>query len=205
MNKLAIGKGMIISALLAVAGSLLFLSYMNVGFLEVGCPTLIAAVIVWFGVGCILIWRGKAALSTHRATEETDRCQRCNRWVPPSYLKEERYCYECHKELTGSPQTESTNKILLEKTKRNRSKVAEFPYKAELDRRVFKFLANEEKDMATWVQAVTESDGDQKKAQARYFKLRYQQMEEAGELEAFINEIAGERFSPLGRNNSRVR
>jgi hypothetical protein len=205
MNKLAIGKSMIVVALLAVTGSLLLFSYTDVRLLQVSPRVLIVAVIVWFAVAWALIWRGKLTLSTKPVTEGEQSCRRCNRWVPPSYLREGRYCYECYKELTGSPQTESPNTIRSHKTKRNRSKVAEFPYKAELDRRVFDFLAKEEKDMATWVQAVAESDGDQKKAQARYFMLRYQQMEEVGELEGFINEIAVEQFPRFGRQKSKLR
>jgi hypothetical protein len=51
----------------------------------------------------------------------------------------------------------------------------------------------EERDPATMVQAIAESDGDKEKAKARYFKLRYKQMCEAGKLARFMQEILEEK------------
>jgi len=78
-------------------------------------------------------------------------------------------------------------------------KTEPFPYNAELQRRVYAHLLNEKKDEATKLQALVESDGDREKAKVLYYKLRYQQIIESGEIERFKDEVFTERASGNGK------
>jgi len=69
----------------------------------------------------------------------------------------------------------------------------EFPYKAELERRAYAYLLKEEKDEATMLQAKVMCDGDTEKADVIYYKLRYQQIVESGEIEKFRKAILAEK------------
>ncbi|HID30130.1 MAG TPA: hypothetical protein EYP19_09015 [Desulfobacterales bacterium] len=147
-------------------------------------------------VGWILIRSGKRAKRrSHTYQDQDDHCASCGRWVPAHYLRERRYCYACSEKMRG-PEKEKTlrEKRVRESVRNAITGRAPFPYQAELDRRVFHFLVNEkERDGATMVQALAESDGDKERAKARYFRLRYKQMAEAGELARFMKEILEEK------------
>jgi hypothetical protein len=170
--------------------------YKTIELTQESVVALIVGPLLWFLVAWFLIRSGKRARKNNNITQdENQNCLSCGRWVPAAYLKEGRYCYTCFKKMGNA------GKETLHREAHHRESVQNalaggepFPYQAELDRRVFRFLANEkQRDRATMVQAIAESDGDKEKAKARYFKLRYRQMYEAGELAQFMEEILEEK------------
>lgn len=90
-------------------------------------------------------------------------------------------------ELSQSDQIES-----IEGTK-------EFPYNAELKRRIFAYLVKEEKDEPTMIQARVECDGDNDKVETTYYRLRYQQIVESGKIERFKKVILMEKAKTVPR------
>ena len=81
----------------------------------------------------------------------------------------------------------STNKA-IDGFALNRGK-KEFPYKAELKRRVFSYIVDEEKDIATILRAKMLCGSKKHNIAITYYKLRYQQMLETGELNKLEKEI----------------
>ena len=157
---------------------------------------LILGLLFWFVTAWVLIRSGKKAREENRIDhDEKEHCVSCGRWVPAPYFREGQYCYDCFKKIRGPGEDKAREEAHHRETIRNAIAGKEpFPFQAELDRRVFEFLANEVKrDGPTMIQAMAESDGDQEKAKARYFKLRYKQMSEAGELAQFMKEILEEK------------
>lgn len=66
----------------------------------------------------------------------------------------------------------------------------EFPFPLELKRKIFEHLLKETKrDEATMLQAKTLSDGNPEKAGAIYYRLRYGQIVESGEIEQFKRDL----------------
>ena len=68
-----------------------------------------------------------------------------------------------------------------------------FPYKAELQRKVFEHLLKETKDKATILQARVQCGDDKDKVRLTYYKLRYNQMLESGEINKFKERILAEK------------
>jgi len=68
-----------------------------------------------------------------------------------------------------------------------------FHFKAELERRVYGYLLKEEKDEATMLQARVMCDGNIKKAETIYYKLRCRQIVESGEIDKFKEAILAEK------------
>jgi hypothetical protein len=143
-------------------------------------------------VAWVLIVSGKKARRDSSITQDDNQnCLSCGRWVPAAYLKEGRYCYKCFKKIRNAGEETTHKERHHRESVQNALAGRElFPYQAELDRRIFQFLADEqERDAATMVQAMAESEGDKDKARAKYFQLRYKQMYEAGEVAEFMEEI----------------
>ena len=197
MKRLMAGKIVFGLVLMGVIGSVYQL-WNNGPALDQGSTALVLlGMLLSAMVGWILIRSGKRSeRRSHADQDQNHHCASCGRWVPAHYLREGRYCYACSEKI----RTPEKEKTLREE--RHRESIqnaitgrAPFPYQAELDRRVFRFLVNEkERDGATMVQAIAESDGDKERAKARYFRLRYKQMAEAGELARFMKEILEEKM-----------
>lgn len=69
-----------------------------------------------------------------------------------------------------------------------------FFYKAELERRVFQYLAHEPiRDEGTYIQAMVLTGGDEIQAKAKYFELRFRQMIESDQIKSFMVEILKEK------------
>jgi hypothetical protein len=68
----------------------------------------------------------------------------------------------------------------------------DFPYKAELERRIYAHVLKEQEDEATMLQARVLCDGDSKIAKVMYCKLKYAQIVESGLVEALKKEILDE-------------
>jgi hypothetical protein len=196
VSKVILGKIMILLALIAVSGAAYQGRYQIVELTQESAVALILGPLLWFLVAWFLIRSGKRAISNNNITQdENQNCLSCGRWVPAAYLKEGGYCYTCFKKIRKARQ-ETTQKGAhhRESVQSALAGTGPFPYQGELDRRIFQFLADEEeRDPATMVQAIAESDGDKEKAKARYFKLRYKQMCEAGKLARFMQEILEEK------------
>jgi hypothetical protein len=85
-----------------------------------------------------------------------------------------------------------------------------FKYRAELERRAYEYLGNETaRDHATMLQALVAAEGDEVKAKAKYYELRFRQMEESGALVPFALTILSERGDICslcldGKNGRRV-
>ena len=196
MKRLTAGKIMFALVLLGIIGSAYQL-WNNGAVLDQGSVAIVLpGMLLSSTVGWILIRsRKRTKKRSHTDQNQNNLCASCGRWVPAHYLRDGRYCYACSEKIR-SPEKE---KMLREE--RHRESIqnavtgrAPFPYQAELDRRVFRFLVNEkERDGLTMVQALVESDGDKERAKAKYFRLRYKQMAEAGELERFMKEILEEK------------
>ena len=157
---------------------------------------LIFGLLLWSVTAWVLIRSGKKAREENRiGHDEKKHCVSCGRWVPAPYLREGQYCYDCFKKIRRPEEDKAHEEAHHRETIQNAIAGKEpFPFQAELDRRVFEFLANEvQRDGPTMIQAMAESDGDKEKAKARYFKLRYKQMSEAGELARFMKEILEEK------------
>ncbi len=196
MSKVILGRIMIILALIAVSGAAYQGRYKTVEWTQESVVALIVGPLLWFLVAWFLIRSGKKTKKNHNITQdENQNCLSCGRWVPAAYLKEGGYCYTCFKKIRKAGQETTHKEAHHRESVQNALAGREpFPYQAELDRRIFQFLANEEeRDAATMVQAIAESDGDKEKAKARYFKLRYRQMHEAGQLGRFMEEILEEK------------
>lgn len=82
------------------------------------------------------------------------------------------------------------NEPMVEEEKRQNEK---FPYEAELQRRAFAQLLKEERDEATMLQAKVMCDGDTTRVEPSYYKLRYQQMVESGDIENLKRQILKEK------------
>jgi hypothetical protein len=196
MKRVLVGTIMIALVLIGIIGSAYQLPYDPAELIRENKVALILGLLLWCSVAWILIRSGKKAIRDSRmGQDEKEHCVSCGRWVPAPYLREGRYCYDCFKKMRGAGEDKARKEVLHRETIRNAMAGKKpFPYQAELDRRVFEFLANEEeRDVATMVQAMAESDGDKEKAKARYFRLRYKQMGEAGELVQFMKEILEEK------------
>ena len=197
MKRLMAGKIMFGLVLMGVIGSAYQLWNNGALLYQGSMAVVLLGMLLSAMVGWILIRSGKRAKKrSHTDQDQNNRCASCGRWVPAHYLREGRYCYACSEKI----RTPEKEKTLREE--RHRESIqnavtgrAPFPYQAELDRRVFRFLVNEKaRDGATMVQAMAESDGDKERAKARYFRLRYKQMAEAGELARFMKEILEEKM-----------
>jgi hypothetical protein len=196
MKRVLVGTIMIALVLIGIIGGAYQFPYDPAELIRENKAALILGLLLWCSVAWILIRSGKKAIRDSRmGQDEKEHCVSCGRWVPAPYLREGRYCYDCSKKMRGAGEDKAREEALHRETIRNAMAGKEpFPYQAELDRRVFEFLANEVKrDGPTMIQAMAESDGDQEKAKARYFKLRYKQMSEAGELAQFMKEILVEK------------
>jgi hypothetical protein len=196
MKRLVTGKIMFALVLMGIVGIAYQLWNNRAGLDQGSMAIVLLGMLLSSMVGWILIRSGKRAKERSQTEQDqNNHCASCGRWVPAHYLREGRYCYACSEKIR-SPEKEKTLR-----EERHRESVqdaitgrAPFPYQAELDRRVFRFLVNEkERDGATMVQALAESDGDKERAKARYFTLRYKQMAEAGELARFMKEILEEK------------
>jgi len=196
VSSVILGKIMVLLALIAASGAAYQGRYKTVELTQESVVALIVGPLLWFLVAWFLIRSGKRARKNDDITKgENQNCLSCGRWVPPAYLKEGQYCYTCFKKIQNAGE-ETTHKEAPHRENIENALTGKepFPYQAELDRRIFQFLANEEeRDRATMVQAIAESDGDKEKAKARYFKLRYRQMQEAGQLGRFMQEILEEK------------
>jgi hypothetical protein len=196
VKRLILGKIMILLALIAVSGAAYQVRYKTAELTQESAAALILGALLWSLVAWVLIRSGKRARkNSNIIQDENQNCLSCGTWVPAPYLKEGRYCYTCFKKIKSSggeaAHKEAHRQESIQKALAGREP---FPYQAELDRRIFQFLANEkERDAATMVQAIAESDGDKEKAKARYFKLRYSQICEAGQLARFMEEILEEK------------
>lgn len=116
--------------------------------------------------------------------------------------------------ITGVPSVDG--KITLHVIIRDMIKFPQydkFPYKAELERRIYGFLGQEEtRDEATYLQALVEADGDETRAKAAYFKLRFRQMLEEGQVIPFMVNLLIEKgdicticHKPIGKKEARVK
>ncbi len=196
MKRLIAGRIMLGLVLIGIIGIVYQARHNPVEFLKENWVVFILGVSLWSVVTWTLIRSGKKARKDSLiAQDDKEHCVSCGRWVPAPYLREGQYCYNCFKKMRGAGEDKASEEAHHRETIRNAIAGKEpFPYQAELDRRVFKFLANEViRDEPTMIQAMAESDGDKEKAKARYFKLRYKQMSEAGELAQFMKEILVER------------
>ena len=196
MKRVIAGRIMIALVLIGIiAGAYQFL-HNPVELVKENQAVLILGAFLWSVAAWVLIRSGKKAIKDSRTgLDEKEHCVSCGRWVPAPYLREGQYCYDCFKKIRGAGEDKAREEAHQRETIRNAIAGREpFPYQAELDRRVFEFLANEEeRDGATMIQALAESDGDREKAKARYFRLRYKQMGEAGEVARFMKEILEEK------------
>jgi hypothetical protein len=196
VKRLILGKIMMLLVLIAVLGGVYQVRYKTAELIQEGAVALILGGLLWSLVACVLIRSGKKARKKSNITEdENQKCISCGRWVPAPYLKEGRYCYTCFKKIRSSGGETAYKEAHHRESVQNALAGREpFPYQAELDRRIFQFLANEkQRDAATMVQAIAESDGDKEKAKAKYFKLRHRQIYEAGQLAGFMEEILEEK------------
>lgn len=196
MKRLIAGRIMLGLVLIGIIGVVYQARHNPIEFLKENWFVFILGVSLWSVVALILIRSGnKARKESLIAQDDKEHCVSCGRWVPAPYLREGQYCYNCFKKMRGAGEDKTSEEAHHRETIQNAIAGKEpFPYQAELDRRVFEFLANEVKrDGPTMIQAMAESDGDKEKAKARYFKLRYKQMSEAGELAQFMKEILVER------------
>ena len=196
MKRVIAGRIMIALVLIGIIGGAYQFLYNPVELFKENQAVLILGAFLWSVVAWVLIRSGKKAIKDSRiGHDEKEHCVSCGRWVPAPYLREGQYCYDCFKKIRGAGEGKAREEAHHRETIRNAIAGREpFPYQAELDRRVFEFLANEEeRDGATMVQAMAESDGDREKAKARYFKLRHKQMGEAGEIVQFMKEILKEK------------
>jgi hypothetical protein len=196
MKRVIAGRIMIALALIGIIGGAYQFLYNPGGPVEENKAILVLGLFLWSITGWALIRRGKKAIRDSRTGQNAkEHCVSCGRWVPAPYLREGQYCYDCFKKISSAGDDKAREEAHQRETIRNAIAGREpFPYQAELDRRVFEFLANEEeRDGATMIQAMAESDGDREKAKARYFKLRHKQMSEAGKLARFMKEILKEK------------
>ena len=192
MKRLIAARIMLGLVLIVIIGVAYQARHNPVEFLKDNWVVFIPGLFLWSVVAWVLIRSGKKARKeSHITQDDKEHCVSCGRWVPAPYLREGQYCYNCFKKMQGAGKDKASEEAHHRETIRNAIEGIEpFPYQAELDRRVFEFLANEVKrDGPTMIQAMAESDGDKEKAKARYFKLRYKQMSEAGELAQFMKEI----------------
>ncbi len=196
MKRLIAGRIMMALVLIGIIGGAYQARHNPVELVKENQVVLILGVSLWSVAAWVLIRSGKKARKDSRiGRDKKEHCVSCGRWVPAPYLREGQYCYNCFKKMRVAGEDKACEEAHHRETIRNAIAGREpFPYQAELDRRVFEFLANEEeRDGPTMVQAMAESDGDKEKAKARYFKLRYKQMDEAGGLARFMKEILEER------------
>ncbi len=196
MKRLIAGRIMLGLVLIVIIGVAYQARHNPIEFLKENWVVFILGVSLWSVVAWILIRSGKKARKDSLiAQDDKEHCVSCGQWVPAPYLREGKYCYNCFKKMRGAGKDKASEEAHHRETIRNAIAGKEpFPYQAELDRRVFEFLANEViRDEPTMIQAMAESDGDKEKAKARYFKLRYKQMSEAGELAQFMKKILVER------------
>nr|MBC8420879.1 DUF2628 domain-containing protein [Desulfobacterales bacterium] len=75
------------------------------------------------------------------------------------------------------------------------NEIEEFPYMAELNRRIYARLLKEERDEASMLQAKAECGGNEDKIEAAYYKIRYKQVIESGEVDELKAEILAEKKS----------
>ncbi|MCK4486754.1 MAG: hypothetical protein KAU38_08350 [Desulfobacterales bacterium] len=196
MKRIIAGKIMMALVLIAVLGGVYQARYNPVELVQGNEAALILGLLLWSVTAWVFIRSGKKARKDSRiGHDEKEHCISCGRWVPAPYLREGQYCYDCFKKIRGAGEDTAHEEARHRETIQNAMAGREpFPYQAELDRRVFESLANEEeRDGATMIQAMAESDGDKEKAKARYFRLRYKQMNEAHELARFMREILEEK------------
>ena len=196
MTRVIAGRIMIALVLIGIIGGAYQAWYNPGGPVQENKAILILGLLSWSVTAWVLIRSGKKAIKDSRTGRDAkEHCVSCGRWVPAPYLRKGQYCYDCFKKMRGAGEDKAREEAHQRETIRNAMAGREpFPYQAELDRRVFEFLANEEeRDGATMIQAMAESDGDREKAKARYFKLRHKQMGEAGELARFMKEILKEK------------
>ncbi|MGD8529419.1 MAG: hypothetical protein PVG97_00470 [Syntrophobacterales bacterium] len=192
MKRLILGKIMMLLVPIAVLGGVYQVRYKTAELTKESVVPLIVGAVLWSLVAWVLIVSGKKARRDSSITQDDNQnCLSCGRWVPAAYLKEGRYCYTCFKKIRNAGEETTHKERHHRESVQNALAGRElFPYQAELDRRIFQFLADEqERDAATMVQAMAESEGDKDKARAKYFQLRYKQMYEAGEVAEFMEEI----------------
>ena len=204
MKRVIAGRIMIALALIVIIGGA-YQVWHNPGELfQKNKAVLILCLLLWSVTAYVLIRSGKKVRNENRTGyDKKEHCVSCGKWVPAPYLREGQYCYDCFKKIRGTEEDKAREEAHHRETIRNAIAGKEpFPFQAELDRRVFEFLAKEvTRDGPTMIQAMAESDGDREKAKARYFKLRYKQMSEAGELAQFMKEIL-EKKARLHKNPS---
>ncbi len=206
MKRLIAAIIMIALVLISLAGGVYMLSHGSHGradFVQENATTLALAALFSLAVAWVLIRSSKKGEKNSRmAYDNNQHCVSCGRWVPSPYLKHGQYCYACFEEMRAAEEENTAGETRYREVKKNTAADREpFPFQAELDRRIFDFLANEkEKDPATMIQAMAESDGNKQRAAAKYFKLRYKQMDEAGELGRFMNRILKEKRKSLDKH-----
>ena len=69
----------------------------------------------------------------------------------------------------------------------------EFPYTSELNRRIYAHLLKDKKDEATMLQAKVECGNDKEKIETTYYKLRYAQIAESGNVDELKAAILAEK------------
>lgn len=208
MKRIMAGKIMMALVLIAVLGALCKAYYYPAEFSLKTKAALILGVLLWSLVALVLIRSRKKAGKDKRIPQDKKQyCLSCGRWVPATYLNEGRYCYACFGKIKSVEEEKTREEGRHRESIQNVIAGREpFPYQAELDRRVFEFLANEEeRDQATMVQAMVESDGNEQRAKAIYFKLRYKQMDQAGEFARFMEEILEQKARPPGDSQNRYK
>ena len=97
------------------------------------------------------------------------------------------------KEIKISPNDKKQPKGFIVNEKREQCTQSrenkQFPYMMELKRMIYAQLLKEKKDDATVFQAKVECNGDAKKAEMKYYQLRYKQIVESGEINEFKEKI----------------
>ena len=203
MKRLIAGIIMIALVLIGIIGSAYNVRNNRTQLARDNMAILIPGMLLSSVAGWLLIRSGtRARKRIHADQDQKQYCISCGRWVPAPYLREGRYCYACSEKIRSAEKEKACVEERHRKSIQNAMAGREpFPYQAELDRRVFRFLAIEkERDGATMLQAIAESDGDKERAKAKYFRLRYKQMAEAGDLARFMKEILEEKArSPHGQ------
>ena len=196
MKRVVVGRMMIALVLIGTVGGAYQAWHNPGGAVQENKAVLILGLLLWSVTAWALVRSGKKAIKGSRTGHNAkEHCVSCGRWVPAPYLRDGQYCYACSEKIRNAVEEKTREEEHHRKTIQNALTGREpFPYQAELDRRVFRFLANERnRDGATMLQAMAESDGDEERAKARYFRLRYKQMAEAGDLAWFMKEILEEK------------
>lgn len=70
---------------------------------------------------------------------------------------------------------------------------SDFPFLAELERYVYSYLLRQEIDEVTMIQAKVKAEGDRDKAEAFYYKIKYQELQESGQIERFKTDLLAEK------------